>query len=379
MSRSSYVTLSEYWSRVASRSRRWMGVEYAASSCSSSECRLRSASVLTGISRAYTRNQNPPMITMPHRLPRRMKPATVSTTPASKGRQRGRTPRARRIRPTAVSSALIRTKRRIRLAGVCPGAPYRPAGPADGLHTRFRRCARSLIAASCTRLRAACLQWYAFALLRSAPARQDRAPRRGRYRGHPRSLWAYARGFLRACPAGLSGGPASAHRRRPLGGSSNSPGGPPFVGRQQLAVGVDRRCVLHLLLVIGDLEVSRAHGRLVKVHEHEPVPAHHPDLDRAEGRQVGAGVHVDGLQLADLVAVGVDHILATPVPDILRLEHAAPPLQQRHAAVCLRCYPDTHRRPLAVKVLGPAGGPVRVRGTSCLGAGGRTGTPSYGP
>src|SRR5262249_46059480 len=85
----------------------------------------------------------------------------------------------------------------------------------------------------------------------------------------------------------------------------------------------------HLLLAVGDLEVPRAHGRLVKMHEHEPVPAHHPDPDRAEGRQVGTGVNVDGLQVADLVAVGVDHIAATPIPDILRLEHAAPPLQQR--------------------------------------------------
>src|SRR5215472_349885 len=271
MSRSSYVTLSEYWSRVASRSRRWMGVEYAASSCSSSECRLRSASVLTGISRAYTRNQNPPMITMPHRLPRRMKPATVSTTPASKGRQRGRTPRARRIRPTAVSSALIRTNLRIRLAGVCPGAPYRPAGPADGLHTRFRRCARSLIAASCTRLRAACLQWYAFALLSSVP----------RVRGVPRA-GADTAGILAQCglmPAAFSGvaQQASAAAQPPLTAGAGLVGQAIvrkdrlFVSRQQLAVGVDRRCVLHSLLVIGDLEVARAHSRLVKMHEHEPV------------------------------------------------------------------------------------------------------------
>jgi len=37
-----------------------------------------------------------------------------------------------------------------------------------------------------------------------------------------------------------------------------------FIARGQLAVGADRRGVLHLLLVVGDLNVCRAYGRVVK-------------------------------------------------------------------------------------------------------------------
>src|SRR6266567_6742314 len=59
MSRSSYVMRSGYRSRVASRSHRCAGVEYAASSRSSSERRLRSAFELGGVSKAMSRNQAP--------------------------------------------------------------------------------------------------------------------------------------------------------------------------------------------------------------------------------------------------------------------------------------------------------------------------------
>jgi hypothetical protein len=68
-----------------------------------------------------------------------------------------------------------------------------------------------------------------------------------------------------------------------------------FVARWQLAVGADRWGILDLALVVGDLEVSRAYGRLVERHEHEPVPGRQPDLDRGERGQVGGGVDVDGL------------------------------------------------------------------------------------
>ena len=87
---------------------------------------------------------------MPPAPPRSMKPTTVSTPPASRGRQRARTARARGIRPTTASSAPVRIHLRIRLVRVNRGAPYLSAEPADWLHTtRFRRCDRSHIAASC--------------------------------------------------------------------------------------------------------------------------------------------------------------------------------------------------------------------------------------
>jgi hypothetical protein len=102
-----------------------------------------------------------------------MTPTAVSTPPASRGRQRARTARARGIRPTTVSSAPVRIHLRIRLLRVNGGAPYLPAEPADWLHTtRFRRCDRCLIAAPChPRLCSACPQWYASALFRSVPRR----------------------------------------------------------------------------------------------------------------------------------------------------------------------------------------------------------------
>src|ERR1700691_1419710 len=44
-----------------------------------------------------------------------------------------------------------------------------------------------------------------------------------------------------------------------------------FVARGQLAVGADRRGIFHLLLVVGDLDVSRTHRRPVEGHKHKPV------------------------------------------------------------------------------------------------------------
>src|SRR6266568_3435560 len=91
---------------------------------------------------------------------------------SSRGRQRGRTARARGIRRTTVSSAPVRIHLRIRLLRVNGGAPYLPTEPADWLHTtRFRRCDRGLIAAPCHPGSALCPQWYYSALFRSVPHR----------------------------------------------------------------------------------------------------------------------------------------------------------------------------------------------------------------
>jgi hypothetical protein len=52
------------------------------------------------------------------------------------------------------------------------------------------------------------------------------------------------------------------------------------------------------------------------------VAPDHPDPDRPEGRLVGARVHVDCLELPDLLAAGVDDVVLTPVADVFSLEHA---------------------------------------------------------
>jgi hypothetical protein len=93
------------------------------------------------------------------------------------------------------------------------------------------------------------------------------------------------------------------------------------VGRQ-LAVRIDRRRALDLRLRVGDLQRVGQHDRPVERYEGQPVTAHHPDPDRAEGRLVSAGVDVDRLEQPDLLAVGVDDIVLPPVADVLSLEHA---------------------------------------------------------
>src|SRR5713101_6486633 len=106
---------------------------------------------MPGINGADSRNSSPGRRTTPAGLPRRTRPATVSTTPASSGRQRARTARATGSKLMTASSTPIRIRRRIRLARVLGGAPAGPTAPSDWRHTtRLRRCDRSLIAASCT-------------------------------------------------------------------------------------------------------------------------------------------------------------------------------------------------------------------------------------
>src|SRR5580692_12907610 len=93
---------------------------------------------------------------------------------------------------------------------------------------------------------------------------------------------------------------------------------------RQLAVGIDPGGVLDQLLAEADPDVPGADRGLVQGHEGEPVPGRHPDRDGSERWLVGAGVDVDSLQLPDLAAVGVHHVVAPPLPDIGRLEHASP-------------------------------------------------------
>ena len=172
MARSSEVSSAGYWSRVASKSHRWAGVEYAASSRLSSKFRLRSALGTAGISGAEKISRSPGRRTTPAGWLRSTMPATVSNPPASTSRPRGHAPPANRISPRTVNSTPVRINLRARLfrvGRVSQESPARSAGLAKELHTPgFRRCPRSLIATSCTRLGAACRQLYACAVGRSA-------------------------------------------------------------------------------------------------------------------------------------------------------------------------------------------------------------------
>ena len=212
MARSSEVSSAGYWSRVASRSHRWAGVEYAASSRASWEFRLRSALGTAGISGAEKTSRSPGRRTTPAGWLRSTMPATVSNPPASTSRPRGHAPPANRINPRTVSSALVRINLRtrpVRVGRVSQEPPTRSPGLEKELHTTwFRRCTRSLIATSCTRP-ATCRQQYACAAGRSALrnwesqarsiAASGRGVRRRRQRrigGHPRP-----RGLMTHAPA----------------------------------------------------------------------------------------------------------------------------------------------------------------------------------
>src|SRR5690348_3691746 len=74
---------------------------------------------------------------------------------------------------------------------------------------------------------------------------------------------------------------------------------------RQLAVRVDGWGVLDQLLRSSDAHVTWADRGLEQRREHQPVPSGQPDLNCRERRQVGRGVDVDRLELADLVVVGV--------------------------------------------------------------------------
>src|ERR1035437_8467902 len=99
-----------------------------------------------------------------------------------------------------------------------------------------------------------------------------------------------------------------------------------FVTGWQLPVGVDRRCVLHLALGVGDLEVPRTHRRAGQGNKDKPVARRQADRDGPECGLVSAGVHIDRFQRPDLVAVAVDDVLAAPLTDVASLEHRCPPV-----------------------------------------------------
>jgi hypothetical protein len=96
-----------------------------------------------------------------------------------------------------------------------------------------------------------------------------------------------------------------------------------LIARGQLAVRVDgHRRIPDLRLRVGDAQLAGQHDRPVERHEGQPMAADHPDPDRAEGRLVRARVHVHCFELSDLLPIGVDHIVFSPVTDVLSFEHA---------------------------------------------------------
>ena len=130
--------------------------------------------------RANARHTSPGRKTAALRHRANVKPPTGPSRPARA--TSGPTPRASGVRLTTASSAPVRIHLRIRLVRVNRGAPDLSAEPTDWLRTtRFRRCDRSLIAASCNpRLRPTCPRWYAFALCTSLAGSRPRTCLSGR-------------------------------------------------------------------------------------------------------------------------------------------------------------------------------------------------------
>ena len=88
----------------------------------------------------------------------------------------------------------------------------------------------------------------------------------------------------------LAAGQASLAAGARLVGQAVMPEDRFLVAGRQLAVGIDRGGILHLLLVETDLDVSGADSRVVQGYESKPVPGRQPDRDRSERRLIGAGV-----------------------------------------------------------------------------------------
>src|SRR4051812_1253915 len=84
----------------------------------------------------------------------------------------------------------------------------------------------------------------------------------------------------------------------------------------ELAVEVDRRCILHRLLVHLHLDVGRRHHGPGQRHEGEPV-RQHADPNAGERGLVGGRVEVERLQGADLVTRLVDDVTGAPVTEVL--------------------------------------------------------------
>jgi short-subunit dehydrogenase len=68
-----------------------------------------------------------------------------------------------------------------------------------------------------------------------------------------------------------------------------------LVAGRQFAVGVDGRRIFDLFLVVADLDVAWADGRVVQRNEDEPMPCRQANLDGAKRWQVGTGIDIYGL------------------------------------------------------------------------------------
>src|SRR3977135_3174222 len=105
---------------------------------------------------------------------------------------------------------------------------------------------------------------------------------------------------------------------------------PRFCRGSPLSVGVDRRSVLDHLFGVLHSDRLRRDCRTSHRNKCQPMPADHAYPDRDEAWFVTGRVDVDRLQSPDLVALGIDHSVAQPVPEIFCGEHGirlTPPLR----------------------------------------------------
>jgi hypothetical protein len=88
----------------------------------------------------------------------------------------------------------------------------------------------------------------------------------------------------------------------------------------QVAVGVDVGGVLDPLLLVGDLDLVAGGAGLGDGHEGRPG-AEQAGVDQGPRRLAGLVVDIDGLDVAELVAVAVDHGAALPATDGVHVYH----------------------------------------------------------
>jgi hypothetical protein len=93
-----------------------------------------------------------------------------------------------------------------------------------------------------------------------------------------------------------------------------------LLGLGELAVGLDVRRILDVRLRVRDAHAALLRRRLRQRHE-RALAAEQPGLDERPLRLLGLLVDVDLIDGADLVAVGVQEILALPLGDGLRIRH----------------------------------------------------------
>src|SRR4051812_6411810 len=97
----------------------------------------------------------------------------------------------------------------------------------------------------------------------------------------------------------------------------------PLLRVRQLAVGIDARRVLDVRLGVRHAHAVAPRARLRQRHE-RALAAEQPGLHERPLRLLGARVDVDLVDGADLVAVGVQEILALPLGDGLGIWHGLP-------------------------------------------------------